>query len=179
MRIVLMVLLFLLAPISMSASLLFSLDSPIQTAGPGATLSFTGTLFNNDVVDVYLNAASSDLPYSEQSVDYTDFFTLVPLSLSPGESYNGPIFDVAITNAATPGDYFGSFTIQGGPDDVTVDDLATETFQISIPNSSAPEPSSGTLIGLSLVALALARSCRVMRSRIAQRSDFSRSWWSR
>jgi hypothetical protein len=59
----------------------FDLDNPIQTAAPGDAVTFTGTLFNNDVADVFFNAASATLPYPELSVDFTDFFTLIPLSL--------------------------------------------------------------------------------------------------
>ena len=123
----LVALLFLLSSLSIRATLLFDLDSPIQTAAPGGIATFTGTLFNDDVVDVYLNGASANLPYSELTVDL-------------------------------PGDYFGSFTIQGGPDDVTVDDLATQNFQISI--SSVPEPSSGALLGLCLLMLGCAQCWR-------------------
>lgn len=153
----------LLAPSYMRADLLFSLDSPIQSASPGDSVSFTGALFNDDVVDVYLNGASANLPYSELSVDFTDFFALVPPSLAPGESYSGPILSVDITSLAAPGDYFGSFTVQGGPDDVTVDDLATENFEVSVPSSSVAEPSSAPLLGVILLVVSVVKFMRVRR----------------
>lgn len=160
MRNVLMMCLVMLAPTSLGA-LSFTLDSPIQTGTPGGTVTFSGTLFNDDIVDVFLNGASSTLPYSELSVDFTDFFSLVPASLSAGESYDGPIFAVDITDDATPGDYFGSFTIQGGLDENAVNNLATENFQISLPGESAPEPASEQLFGLSLLVLGCVRYWRI------------------
>src|SRR5260370_13801212 len=98
MRSAFMMCLLILAPVSARATVLFTFDRPSQTGVAGGMVSFTGTLFNNDVVDVFLNGASATLPYSELSVDFTNFFTLVPLSLSAGESYSGPILTVDITD---------------------------------------------------------------------------------
>jgi len=157
MRNAFMMLLLLLAPLSVHADVIFNLDNPIQTSLPGGTVTFTGTLFNNDTVDVFLNGASADLPYAELSVDFTDFFTLVPLSLSAGGSYSGPILDVDVTNAAVPGDYFGSFTIQGGADGAAIDDLATENFQVTVAEAvtTVPEPSTVILLASALLGLVL------------------------
>ena len=62
----------------------------------------------------------------------------------------------SLTNAASPSDYFGSFTIHGGPDEITVNDLATENLQITVPDTSdVPDPASTFLFGSGLALLAL------------------------
>ena len=67
-----------------------------------------------------------------------------------------------------PGDYFGSFTLQGGPDDVTVNDLATENFQITVPGaSSVPEPSTFSLVLSALLTFSTLGIIRSVRRRRA------------
>lgn len=157
----------LLAGATGRASVIFDLDMPIRSGLPGDVLTFTGTLFNDDVVDVFFNAASATLPYPELGVDFTAFFTLIPLSLPSGGSYSGPIFDVDLTNNVIPGDYFGSFTLQGGPDWSTVNDLASENFQVTVPGmSSVPEPSMVPVLSF-LVLL----YCATTRTRNAKLRD--------
>jgi hypothetical protein len=126
-----------------SASVLYlSLDSQVLSGLPGSSITFAGFLQNNSGFDVYLNGASDDLPYDELTFDPTPFFTLAPLVLADGDSYSGDLFSIAISDVAVPGDYFGSFFIQGGSDSVTFDVVSTVGFQVTV----SPEPSSGRLL---------------------------------
>ena len=142
----------------------FLLDQPIVSASPGDVISFTGTLENSGTATLFLNGALGTLPYVDFLVDYGPFFSAVPASLAPGEIYSGEIFGVAVGLGAAPGDYFGAFTIQGGPDSFTFDDMSTHSFQITVTTvNGVPEPSSGVL-ALSAIALVfLSRRIPVLR----------------
>lgn len=140
----------------------FTLDFPIWTGAPGDTVPITGTLENNGLSTLFLNNASGILGSLDLDLDYTDFFSIVPSSMGPGESYSGPIFAVLIGAQAAPGDYFASFTIQGGIDGNTFDDLATQNFQVTVTEtSSVPEqPSTFLLLATSVAGVLLVRRRR-------------------
>jgi hypothetical protein len=169
------ILLFLLGVLVLSAdsvkasSIFFVLDSPIFVGAPGDTIPITGTLENNDLSTVFLNNASGILGSLDLDLDYTDFFSIVPASMGAGESYSGPIFAVLIGPQATPGDYFASFTVQGGIDANAFDDLATQNFQITVTGTSGvPEPSTFGLVlsvTLMLAASGIVRGVRRRRMR--------------
>ena len=134
------------------------LDSTSLVGAPGTAVTFTGTILNASGVELFLNGAGGNISSSELTLDPTPFFTLTPLSLLDGESYIGDIFSVAISNVALPGDYFGTFTIQGGVDSLTFDTVGSVDFQVTVPDAaSVPEPSSGMLAGLVGVILVVRR----------------------
>ena len=119
-------------------------------------MTFTGTVLNASGVELFLNGAGGGLSSSELTLDLTPFFTLTPLSLLDGESYTGDIFSVAISNVALPGDYFGTFTIQGGMDSGTFDTVGSADFQVTVADIAAvPEPSSVILFGFACLVLAV------------------------
>jgi hypothetical protein len=143
-----------------------SLDSPTLTGAPGTAVTFSGTILNASGVELFLNGAGGSLSSPELTLDLTPFFTLTPLSLLDGTSYTGDIFSVAISGVALPGDYFGTFTIQGGADSSTFDTVGLADFQVTVPDvTGVPEPSSGILVGLAGAILIArhrwaSRSCR-------------------
>ena len=135
-----------------------TLDSPSRVGAPGTAVDFSGTILNSSGVELFLNGAGGNLSSSELTLDVTPFFTFTPLSLLDGESYSGPLFSVAISDVALGGDYFGTFTIQGGVDSQTFDPVGSVDFQVTIPDAaSVPEPSSGMLAGLAGVILVVRR----------------------
>jgi|SRR5579862_6723182 len=140
-----------------ASTLTITLDAPSLTGAPSTEVTFSGTIQNSSGSDVFLNGAGGSLSSPELTLDLTPFFTLTPLSLSDGDSYVGDIFAVAISDVILPGDYFGTFTIQGGADGSTFDDVAAADFEIQIPGppdaTAVPESPSGILVGLGGLAL--------------------------
>src|ERR1035437_7396796 len=113
------------------ADLIFNLTPPMLSAPPSGTVEFTGTLTNTGIADVFLNGDVSVLPYLTLMLDDSPFFANSPLSLAAGGGlYSGPFFDVIVDPGAVPGTYTGSFTIQGGADSSTFNNLASQNFQI-------------------------------------------------
>jgi hypothetical protein len=133
-----------------------SLDTTSLVGAPGTAVTFSGTILNASGVEVFLNGAGGSLSSSELTLDLTPFFTLTPLSLLDGGSYTGDIFSIAISNVALPGDYFGTFTIQGGADSGTFDTVGSADFQVTVADiAPVPEPSSLTLFGSICLVLAV------------------------
>jgi hypothetical protein len=152
-----------------------NLDSPSLDGLPGTGVTFAGTILNASGVELFLNGAGGSLSSPELTFDLTPFFTLTPLSLLDGESYTGDIFAVAISGVALPGPYSGTFTIQGGVDSATFDDVGSAEFQITVNDAGAvPEPSSGVFVGLAGVVLAIClfwrRACRYSWCALSPRS---------
>src|ERR1035441_1243667 len=132
------------------------LDSTSLVGLPGTAVTFSGTILNASGVELFLNGAGGGLSSSELTLDLTPFFTLTPLSLLNNEFYTGDIFAVAISGVALPGDYFGTFTIQGGVDSGTFDPVGSADFQVTVTDTAAvPEPSSGVLLGSVGLVLAI------------------------
>jgi hypothetical protein len=130
-----------------SASAVFQLNPTDVTAAPETDVSFSGVLTNTGGSDLFLNGDVSILPFAGLILDDSAFFSNAPLFLSPGGSYSGPFFDVLISDV-TPGPYAGSFTIQGGDDGNSFDDLASQDFRISVPAVPEPRYEAALLAGL-------------------------------
>lgn len=152
--------LLLFLPAIEADTLYISLDSFSLSGAPGTSVTFTGTVQNSSGEEVFLNGAGGSLSYSELTLDLTPFFTFTPLSIPDGQSYDGPLFAVAISNVALPGDYPGTFTIQGGPDSSAFDTVGTADFEVTV----SPEPSSGSLLGMILLILG---AIRFLRARLS------------
>ena len=140
---------------------------PSHTIDLGDMVTFDGSLTNLGPPTVLLNSAS--LSFSgppEISFDLTPFFANTPFFLGSGAT-TGPVgfFDVFVGLTATPGDYFGSFTVLGGDDlagdsEVQFNTLATKDFTIVVPGHVVPEPATITLVGFGLTGAAAARRRR-------------------
>jgi hypothetical protein len=128
---------------------------------PGGTVEFDGTLTNTGTFDLYLNGDSFDLEYSDLTVDDSPFIFSGPMLLSAGESFSGAFIDVTADAATPSGSYSGTYTIQGGTDANTFDDIAMEDFTIDI-GAMTPisEPNPFLLLATGLAIIALVRSAR-------------------
>ena len=127
--------------------------------GISTTLEFSGTLSNPTSADVFLNG---DLSFLDQSLTLDDspFFNFAPLSLAAGGEYSGPFFDVVVSPATPSGTYAGTFTIQGGADGNTFDNLATANFTVDVTGASVPESHLDAILLLAFVILAASRRRR-------------------
>jgi hypothetical protein len=160
------VLLPIAAVCPLKASLIFTLDAPVFTGAPGTEFDIIGTLSNFDAEPVFLNTASGSLSSGDLDFDYANFFVLVPRTLNTGDLFSGPIFSVVVSQQALPGDYLGTFTIQGGIDGEAFDDLATQNFQVTVSSTpDTPEPSSFALLASVLAAFGGCAGFRRVRGR--------------
>jgi hypothetical protein len=122
----------------------------------GGTVEFDGTITNTGDADLYLNGDSFSLPYPDLSIDDSAFIFGAPLFLSPGDSYIGPFIDVTADGSILSGSYSGTYTIQGGADSNTFDDIATEDFTVIIDSiTPTPEPTPVLLLATGLMMLAV------------------------
>jgi hypothetical protein len=133
------------------AGVIFDLTPAVLSTSAGGMVEFTGTLTNTSASNVFLNGTVGILPNTQLTLDDSPFFINSPLFLMPSESYVGPFFDVTADATALPGIYSGSFTIQGGVDADTFDNLATQIFTVNIV-SSVPEPNSLPVLMVALAA---------------------------
>jgi len=140
-----------------------NLDSTSLVGTPGTAVTFTGTILNASGVELFLNGAGGYLSSPELTLDLTPFFTLTPLSLLDGDSYSGDIFSVAISGVALPGDYSGTFNIQGGVDSATFDPVGSADFQVEVADGCSSSrtvlchPPRVCMLGLGCPSLSAAR----------------------
>lgn len=157
-----------------SADIIFSLTPATLPAASGGTASFTGTLQNTGSSDVFLNGDLSVLPsFPLLTLDDSPFFNNAPIFLDPagdpsgGDTYSGPFFNILVDPSTPTGPYTGSFTVQGGGDSNTFDDLATQNFEVDVSPGPTGIPEPRTLItltvGLAGLAVRLRRKCRIRR----------------
>jgi hypothetical protein len=120
------------------------------------TVEFDGTLTNTGTTDLYLNGDVVIFDYAGLTIDDSIFYVDAPLFLSAGDSYTGAFFNVTADAATLSRSYSGTYTIQGGADSDTFDDLAMANFTVDV-GSSTPEPNSMLLMATGLAILAVLR----------------------
>jgi len=127
----------------------------------GGTVEFDGTLTNTGTYDLYLNGDSVDLEYSNLTVDDSPFIFSGPLYLAAGDSFTGAFIDVTADAATPAGSYSGTYTIQGGADADSLDDIATTDFTLDV-GPPIPEPNSFLLLATSMAILVVVRLTRFL-----------------
>ena len=141
----------------------FALDAPYQDAVVGRTIAFYATVGNTDPdVTVYLNGDSPSMQ-SPPTLDDNPFLIGFPLSLGPGDTYHGELFDVTVPLGTPDGVYAGNFTIHGGSDRDAQDTLGSANFNVDVTGSAVPEPSSPVLLVTGLAGLGGALRRRLAR----------------
>ncbi len=99
---------------------------------PGESVEVTGTIENNSMDTIYLNGIGGSLGSLELTMDNIDFFTLVPSSFKPGESYAGPLFAITASQAAAPGNYSIHFHITGGKTAKDSQELTSQNLNLTV-----------------------------------------------
>jgi hypothetical protein len=160
------------------ATVLLQLAAPNQSAQPGQTLTFAGTITNNYAQIVDLNSININLA-GLFTIDSGPFFDITaPLSVAAAPANTGVYTWFTVTVADPYTDPFGlvngTVTLLGGlqgPNgyDPSVQDvLATVPFSVNVtaplpnPSNDIPEPATASLVLLFLVPTALLRlrKCR-------------------
>jgi hypothetical protein len=142
-----------LMPNAKADSIVFTINNPTQSVAPGGTVTFTATVSapNTNGGTIYLNAdsvnTSSPVDPGDIYVDDTDFLNnFFPLSFDPGDSITADLFTVTLPLDAPDGYYYsGTFTLQGGVDFFTADNLGTQNFSVATLVSAIPEPPANLL----------------------------------
>jgi hypothetical protein len=142
-----------------------ALTESVETGNPGQTVAFYATVTNPSSTDtVYLNGDSFSTSTPLLTLDDGPFYANAPLFLAPGGS-SGPfeMFDVGIDPSMAPGTYSGNFfSILGGRDDATFNDLVDVPFSVKVEGATAatPEPATSWFLVIPLIAFEALRRRR-------------------
>jgi hypothetical protein len=146
---------FALAMPAAADTLDLTLSNPVQTAVPGATLTFDANAsapFSNTGT-IFLNGDNFNLTLNGATIDDSGFLTNFPFTLDPGVGVASTLFTVDLPSTIAPGTYTGFFSILGGSDSGAQDTIATVNFEIDAP-SAVPEPGTWLLFATGLTLLA-------------------------
>lgn len=130
-------------------SFTITLSSPVQNGSSGEVVSFDATVTNNEGATVYLNGDNTYVD-SPLAVDDSPYNNNYPLSLGPGDSDSGALFNVDLPAGTPVGDYAGYFDIVGGATNSSQDIVGEADFNVVV----TPEPSALLLLATGLLGLA-------------------------
>jgi hypothetical protein len=128
--------------------------TPATQSGVGCSeVVFAAALTNTDLTtNLYLNNLQLSFDGTAASylaADTNVFFANVPGILLSDETYTDIVFGVIIGSSAPHGAYSGTVTLQGGSDIFATNNLASQTFQVTMPSVVLNLASAGTNFVLS------------------------------
>jgi len=153
----------------------------VETADPGGTVTFSGTLVDTDMDGSFLylndfsaeiydydavvltsNAPAGDSFFStDPSVFYNVYGDLIGDGVTLDDTYPaGPIFDIDIAPGTPAGEYLGSVNILGGYDGPFVDYNPLLPASVNFEIVVAPEPGAWGLMLAGLAGVAAVRRWR-------------------
>jgi PEP-CTERM motif len=156
-----------------ASDLFLQLDSPTLTGGPGDTLTFSGTIVNNDDFAIDLNGIDISLNGMFTTDNTLFFFGPASIDAPPGtETVDFELFSVTVNDPYTDplGIQTGTATILGNvetngmPDLNAQNPLGSATFNVDV---TTPEPSSFAMMMLASLAGAAAAATLISRRRRA------------
>lgn len=150
--------LLLSAGCSFSAPLTITFASSLLNAFRGQTVTFSATVANTTASTVFLNGDALNITAPLTGND-TRFLINFPLSLSGGQMFTAPIFDISVPANAPFGLYPGNFDILGGSSSTAQTTVGSAAFAVNV----VPEP--GTL-----GALAAGVGCLLLLPALQRRS---------
>jgi len=146
--IILLSALSLMAALPLRAELALSMTPAASSGLTNDEIFLTGTLTNTSLAtNIFLNSIQITLDGTATNfltADTNVFFANVPGILLSSENYNDVVFAVAVNASAPPTNFTGTVTIQGGADIFSTNNLASQTFQVSVPPAAMGLTLSGT-----------------------------------
>jgi hypothetical protein len=173
----------LLTGVPAHASAILILDTPNQAIEPGGTLTFRGSILNNNVATLDLNSINISIS-GAFVIDDTPFFgALAPISVSPSSSTPSyPWFTITVPDPylVPYGVVNATVSILGGLqgplgyDPTVLDLLGSANFSVTVvppaaplppppPTGEIPEPSTYALFATGAGMMALASRFRPVR----------------
>jgi hypothetical protein len=131
------------------ASLAFVLTPAAQSGVGSNQVIFAAALTNASLTGDLLYLNDLQLSFNGGATNYLAagtnlFFANVPGILLPDETYNDIVFGVAVNPAIPPGNYSGTATVRGGPNIFATNNLASQTFQVTLPPATLRLVAAGT-----------------------------------
>lgn len=117
-------------------------EFPLVAGFPGETVTFTGGLFNNTGVDLFISGAGVNLAgFNSGDIDLSGFILNATGPL-PFGAFVAPVdfLVVTIPNSFPAGLYGGTFTVQGGATSNEDGILGSLPFTVQV--NAVPEPGS-------------------------------------
>lgn len=136
-------------PATAQAAVVFTLDA-LRTVAQGSSVTFNGTITNTGPDTVFINGTSITMGGAGLTPDDTPFFLNVPQSLGSGASTGlVGMLDVFADLSAPTGTFLNAFTIQGGANNTAQDELAFQSFFVTVTpaeTAAVPEPATWAMM---------------------------------
>lgn len=146
-----------LAAATASAGPILFLTEATLSGDPGQMLTFTGTLYNDTGLDLYINGATINLAgFAPEDLDASPVVLGAPYPIGAGVTTGTlDIFTVFIPLGRALGLYDGEIVLQGGSNTDAQDALDFTPFHVQVNESATVVPEPATFLPVLLAAAAI------------------------